>query len=197
MARDKDSQVINFETAWVEKNAGGWHSFWDLAGPERAAAALREAYGTEAVPAAAQCALAAFTDGRELDCAFWWSVHTILRAVGSVEDQQRRGASGEPDHLLPEVLRLGEALARGAANDDPDPVMARLIAGDPRRSTLCISRWGDPLEAVILAIHLLEDPLGDIMQRMCRAEEAGRVAEAGFWRRACRYLNLQTASENE
>ena len=55
----------------------------------------------------------------------------------------------------------------------------------------------DPLEAVILAIHLLEDPLGDIMQRMCRAEEAGRVAEAGFWRRACRYFNLQTASENE
>ena len=161
-----------------------------MAGPEKAAAALREAYGTEAVPAAAQCALAAFTDGRELDCAFWWSVHTILRAVGSVEDQQRRGVSGEPDHLLP-----GEALARGPANDDADPVMARLIAGDPRRSTLCISRWGDPLEAVILAIHLLEDPLGDIMQRMRRAEEAGRVAEADFWRRACSYFNLQTASE--
>jgi hypothetical protein len=56
-----------------------WTSFWDLATPSEAAAALRDSYGSEAAETAQECADVAKQDDRETDHFFWLAVAAELR----------------------------------------------------------------------------------------------------------------------
>ncbi len=191
MTAEERCQVITFEVASFEKKAGHWQSNWDIAKPEDAAAAMWNCLGAKAVLAAAQCALAALRDGRELDCEFWWSIHTILWAAETASEHDEAGARSEPE------AGSGAVPGRNALDNDADPLMARLINGDPDHRILCISEWGDPLEAAIIGLHLLKDPLCDITHRARQAQETGRAAEAAFWRRVCTYVQFVPRSENQ
>lgn len=67
----------------IDLDALQWTSFWDIAEPQQAAAALREIYGDCATQAAESCALGAKRDGRDEDCRFWTAVHAQLVDQGS------------------------------------------------------------------------------------------------------------------
>ena len=69
--------------AMVDLDALEWNSFWDIAEPPEAAAALQDFYGDYAAQAAEQCALGAKRDGRDDDCRFWTAVHAELVGRGS------------------------------------------------------------------------------------------------------------------
>jgi hypothetical protein len=61
-----------------------WNSFWDLATPAEAAAALRDSYGAQAVEAAQECASVAKDDDRETDHFFWLAVAAELKKDAAV-----------------------------------------------------------------------------------------------------------------
>ena len=64
----------------MDQQLHDWKSFWDLATPERAAAAFVELYGPNAASAAAGCALTADADNRQDDYRFWISVFRCLKS---------------------------------------------------------------------------------------------------------------------
>ena len=60
-------------------SSSDWESFWDLGSPQEASAFLVEEYGSKAATHAAECALAARSDGRDEDYRFWTAVFHHLR----------------------------------------------------------------------------------------------------------------------
>lgn len=57
-------------------------NFWDFGDPGEAANAALKVYGTDAVTAAARCALNAHFDVRDRDYRFWFAVFLRLKADG-------------------------------------------------------------------------------------------------------------------
>lgn len=62
----------------MDLNQEGWSSFWDIATPEAAAAALVWGYEDHALTAAHQCFRDADLDNRPDDRRFWQAVMLII-----------------------------------------------------------------------------------------------------------------------